>query len=77
MEWIDDECYYRHQDLIDDVSLVINMSDTIYDIAEQIYQYDNFLILGSGYHYPIALETALKIKEVAYMSTPKQCQQQK
>jgi len=67
MEWIDDECYYRHQELIDDVSLVINMSATIHDIAKQIYQYDNFLILGSGYHYPIALESALKLKEVAYV----------
>ena len=67
MEWIDNECYFQHQDLIDDVSLVINMSDTIYRIAEQICQYDNFLILGSKYHYPIALESALKLKEVAYV----------
>ena len=66
-EWLKDECYYPNYELIEDINSVINMSDTIYDIAEQIYHYNNFLILGSRYHYPIALETALKIKEVAYI----------
>jgi len=66
-EWLKDEGYHRNYELAEDVSSTINMSDTIYYIAEQVYQYDNFLVLGSRYHYPVALETALKIKEVAYV----------
>lgn len=66
-EWLKDECYYSNYELIEHVNSVINMSDIIYYIAEQIYHYNNFLVLGSRYHYPIALETALKLKEVAYV----------
>ena len=36
-------------------------------LARIINMYDNVLILGSGEFYPIALEGALKLKEVAYI----------
>lgn len=36
-------------------------------IAAQIYKYTNSLYLGRGIHYPIALEGALKIKEISYI----------
>lgn len=46
-------------------SLLLN--DQIKDFAEQIVQRDNALFLGRGMHYPIALEGALKLKEISYI----------
>ena len=36
-------------------------------IAARYAQYDNFLFLGRGVSYPVALEGALKLKELAYI----------
>lgn len=36
-------------------------------IARQTYKSQNFLYLGRGVHYPIALEGALKLKEISYI----------
>jgi glucosamine--fructose-6-phosphate aminotransferase (isomerizing) len=36
-------------------------------LARDLRSYDNFLYLGRGIHYPIALEGALKLKEVSYI----------
>jgi glucosamine 6-phosphate synthetase-like amidotransferase/phosphosugar isomerase protein len=35
----------------------------------------DFLFLGRGIHYPIALEGALKLKEISYTFTPKAIRQ--
>ncbi len=40
---------------------------TIEDIAGRFYQRDDFLFLGRGINYPIALEGALKLKEISYI----------
>jgi glutamine---fructose-6-phosphate transaminase (isomerizing) len=37
------------------------------EIAQKLYQRYNFLYLGRGIHYPIALEGALKLKEISYI----------
>ncbi len=37
------------------------------EIAKVLYQSYNFLYLGRGIHYPIALEGALKLKELSYI----------
>ena len=37
------------------------------EIAARYAQYDDFLFLGRGVSYPIALEGALKLKELAYI----------
>jgi len=67
-EWLKDESYRHYQpELVEGIESVLDMSDSIHALAQQIFKYNNFLILGSGYHYPIALETALKLKEVAYV----------
>jgi glucosamine--fructose-6-phosphate aminotransferase (isomerizing) len=40
----------------------------IYDnLARQLSGYNDFLYLGRGIHYPIALEGALKLKEISYI----------
>ena len=36
-------------------------------IAKKFYKYKNFFILGRNYTYPVALEAALKIKEISYI----------
>ncbi len=46
-------------------SLLLN--DQIQAFAEQIVQRDHALFLGRGVHYPIALEGALKLKEISYI----------
>ncbi|MBU4338249.1 glutamine--fructose-6-phosphate transaminase (isomerizing) [Patescibacteria group bacterium] len=45
---------------------VLKQDDLIKKIAEKYSKYKNFLYLGRKYNYPIALEGALKLKEVAY-----------
>ncbi|MFH1780800.1 MAG: glutamine--fructose-6-phosphate transaminase (isomerizing) [Candidatus Nealsonbacteria bacterium] len=35
-------------------------------LAEKYYKFNNFVFLGRKYNYPIALEGALKLKEIAY-----------
>jgi glucosamine--fructose-6-phosphate aminotransferase (isomerizing) len=37
------------------------------DLAQRFFQYTNFLYLGRGINYPIALEGALKLKEISYI----------
>jgi glutamine---fructose-6-phosphate transaminase (isomerizing) len=37
------------------------------DIAKRFYQRSDFLYLGRGINYPIALEGALKLKEISYI----------
>ncbi len=37
------------------------------DLAQQFFQYTDFLYLGRGINYPIALEGALKLKEISYI----------
>jgi glucosamine--fructose-6-phosphate aminotransferase (isomerizing) len=42
--------------------------DGIYEsLARQFFRYTDFLYLGRGIHYPIALEGALKLKEISYI----------
>ena len=49
------------------VSLVLNSAKIYKKIARRYYRYNNFLYFGRKYNYPIALEGALKIKEVSYV----------
>jgi glucosamine--fructose-6-phosphate aminotransferase (isomerizing) len=37
------------------------------EIAEEFCGRENWLFLGRGYHYPVALEGALKLKEISYI----------
>lgn len=43
-------------------------SDAIYDeLVSRLFRAQDFLYLGRGIHYPIALEGALKLKEISYI----------
>jgi len=49
----------------DDVRKVLKRQAEIAGLAGTIKSYDRFFVLGSGEHYPIALEVSLKLKEAA------------
>ena len=42
-------------------------SDTLKDVAEKVYTKKGFIFTGRGKYFPIALEGALKLKEIAYV----------
>jgi len=46
---------------------ILSMDDEIRKIAETIKDSQNALYLGRGVHYPVALEGALKLKEISYI----------
>ncbi|WP_421874987.1 glutamine--fructose-6-phosphate transaminase (isomerizing) [Marinoscillum sp.] len=49
------------------VSKVLTANDQIEQIAQEFYQAENFLYLGRGANFPVALEGALKLKEISYI----------
>ena len=49
------------------IEKVLLSSKKIEIIAENFLKAKNFLYLGRGYHFPIALEGALKLKEISYI----------
>ena len=46
---------------------LLEQSDNIKDISRIFTYAHNFLYLGRGYNYPVALEGALKLKEISYI----------
>ncbi len=46
---------------------VLEQDDKIHELAGELYHYTDFLYLGRGINYPIALEGALKLKEISYI----------
>ncbi len=46
---------------------ILKLNDKIAAIAEKIKDSDNALYLGRDLHYPVALEGALKLKEISYI----------
>lgn len=49
------------------VEKILHNSTFIENIAEQFYKANNALFLGRGINYPVALEGALKLKEISYI----------
>lgn len=49
------------------IEKILNNSDCIKEIAEKFSDATNFLYLGRGVQYPVALEGALKLKEISYI----------
>jgi len=46
---------------------ILKQSEAILEIAKKYKGHSNFLYLGRGYNFPIALEGALKLKEISYI----------
>jgi len=49
------------------VESLLNNDFYIKEIAREYYKKNNFLYLGRGINYPVALEGALKLKEISYI----------
>ncbi len=49
------------------IATILEHDAQIEDLARQFFRYTDFLYLGRGIHYPIALEGALKLKEISYI----------
>ncbi|HLC40461.1 MAG TPA: glutamine--fructose-6-phosphate transaminase (isomerizing) [Methylomirabilota bacterium] len=45
----------------------LELDHQVAELARQLFHHQNFLYLGRGVHYPIALEGALKLKEISYI----------
>ena len=46
---------------------VLTLEEDLEDLAKQYSRAQDFLFLGRGVHFPIALEGALKLKEISYI----------
>jgi len=51
----------------DQISQVLEQSEAIKNVVAEHVDLDNWLFLGRGYNYPVALEGALKLKEISYI----------
>jgi glutamine---fructose-6-phosphate transaminase (isomerizing) len=49
------------------VEKILKLNSQIEKIAEDFVNVKNFLYLGRGYNFPVALEGALKLKEISYI----------
>ncbi len=55
------------QSLPRQIEKMLTLNDSIEKLAEQFADKHNALFLGRGIHYPIAMEGALKLKEISYI----------
>jgi glucosamine--fructose-6-phosphate aminotransferase (isomerizing) len=53
--------------LPDQIQSILDRAKEIEAIAERFKDATNFLYLGRGYNFPVALEGALKLKEISYI----------
>ncbi len=51
----------------DKMQQILDKSDRIQQAVQACVDHDNWLFLGRGYNYPVALEGALKLKEISYI----------
>ncbi len=49
------------------IQRILDQADVIRTLAGVYAAHDNFLYLGRGYNFPVALEGALKLKEISYI----------
>lgn len=55
------------QKIPDKINEILATSNKIDEIAKKYSKMNNFLFLGRGISYPVALEGALKLKEISYL----------
>lgn len=58
---------YELENIPAKVEKTLKVSDQIKSIATTFKDVRNFLYLGRGYNFPVALEGALKLKEISYI----------
>jgi glucosamine--fructose-6-phosphate aminotransferase (isomerizing) len=64
----------RYHELINELKIipkkvkkVLKINEQVKNIAKNFISARNFLYLGRGYNFPVALEGALKLKEISYI----------
>jgi glutamine---fructose-6-phosphate transaminase (isomerizing) len=64
-----DAAYYLDQlsKIPDKINRILNLSEDIKKIAAANIDKNNWLFLGRGFNFPVALEGALKLKEISYI----------
>lgn len=58
---------YELENISEKVALTLKLNDQVKKIAEKYKDARDFLYLGRGYNFPVALEGALKLKEISYI----------
>jgi glucosamine--fructose-6-phosphate aminotransferase (isomerizing) len=58
---------YELESVPNKIREVLRLDDQIKEIAAVYKDAKNFLYLGRGYNYPVAMEGALKLKEISYI----------
>ena len=53
--------------LINKIKQTLELNNPIKEIAKKYYNYSNFLYIGRNLSFPLALEGALKLKEISYI----------
>jgi glucosamine--fructose-6-phosphate aminotransferase (isomerizing) len=61
------ELLHQLQAIPDKVAQILQSTDAIKQVAEKYKDASDFLFLGRGYNFPVALEGALKLKEISYI----------
>ncbi len=51
------------------ITEVLKLDSKIRDVAKELLKFEQYFYLGRGLSYPMALEGALKLKEIAYINT--------
>ena len=65
-----DEAKYHAQELAElpvKIERLLSESDSLEELAREFHRSTDFLYLGRGINFPIALEGALKLKEISYI----------
>jgi glutamine---fructose-6-phosphate transaminase (isomerizing) len=55
------------QSIPDQIKKILKQNDAIKAIAKKYFHHNNFLYLGRSFNFPVALEGALKLKEISYI----------
>jgi glucosamine--fructose-6-phosphate aminotransferase (isomerizing) len=65
----DDRRHYIREllDLPEKIESVLRSATEIQKLADRYHSFDDFLFMGRAIHYPVAMDGALKLKEVSYI----------
>jgi len=58
---------YELEKIPEKIKTILDQASVIKQLAEKYKNYNNFLFLGRRYNFPVALEGALKLKEISYI----------
>ena len=68
MDLNEGQCIAEHLSKIpDQISKILELNNQIEFIASEFQDAKNFLYLGRGFNFPVALEGALKLKDISYI----------